>query len=164
MDLQKLITGYEKMLTDLGKFISSAENTAEDNIELALKNAKESLRELKSFSEEEVEHIEQYVIRDLRNASKQSEASGKELADWFKFDIELLESRLWETVAAIADPTWLTLAEFKEKAFYSEYKTGELTGPATLKCKSCGKEHHFYKVSHIPPCSECKHTTFERVE
>jgi hypothetical protein len=164
MDLNKLVSGYEKMLTDIGVFIEGAEDTAQQNIEIAFENAKENIAELKEFTEEEIEHIQRYLIRDLKHASESAKISQKELADWFKFDIKLLESRLWETVFSIADPTWLSLSKFKEAAFHHEYKTGQLTGPSSLQCTSCGKTHHFYKVSHIPPCSKCKKTSFKRIE
>ncbi|MES9926605.1 MAG: hypothetical protein ABW158_00685, partial [Candidatus Thiodiazotropha sp. 6PDIVS] len=44
----------------------------------------------------------------------------------------------------------------------SLYHTGEVTGPGTLVCAQCGKEMHFKKTGHIPPCSGCKGTDFQR--
>ena len=44
----------------------------------------------------------------------------------------------------------------------SFYHTGEVTGPGTLVCAECGKELHFHKAGHIPPCPGCRGTRYRR--
>lgn len=164
MDTRKLIEGYEKSLQHLSEFLRGAEKTAEDNIDIALASAKEQLHELKGFTEEEITLIQNYLKRDVSHLGKQSQENYSEVGEWFRFDLKLLESRIWENLIKAADPTWLELNKLKENSFYFIYKTGELVGPSSLECKHCGKTHHFYKVSHIPPCSGCKSTEFTRIE
>ena len=53
----------------------------------------------------------------------------------------------------------LTAEQAREASFYH---TGEVTGPGTLVCVECGKELHFHKAGHIPPCPGCRGTRYQR--
>jgi len=42
------------------------------------------------------------------------------------------------------------------------YKSGEITGPGTLICESCGKAKPFLSSDEITDCLKCGHTRFIR--
>ena len=42
------------------------------------------------------------------------------------------------------------------------YRTGEVTGPGTLVCDSCGESLRFHATGYIPGCPACGHTVYHR--
>jgi hypothetical protein len=117
---------------------------------------------LTKFSEDEVSKLEAYVKRDLTDAARYLDKSGKELKDWVGFDVTLMKHEFWKLFSAAADQTTTALNEIKQQAEYAEYHTGELTGLGTLVCDQCGEKLHFHKPGHIPPCPKCISTHFHR--
>jgi hypothetical protein len=41
-------------------------------------------------------------------------------------------------------------------------KTGEIANAGTYKCTNCGNEITFKDEGHVPPCSVCANTEWER--
>jgi len=74
-----------------------------------------------------------------------------------------VEGRIADALSLLVDKTKLELAELAERAqTFGEWHTGEVTGPGTLVCKSCGEELHYEKPGHIPPCPKCRGTSYRR--
>lgn len=115
-----------------------------------------------SVGEEEMGKLKKYVERDLVDAAQYRDRTGKELKYWLGFDLDLIESALWEKFSAAADKTTVELAQIKLQAEIAEYHTGELTGMGTLVCDQCGEKLHFHKPGHIPPCPKCNSIHFHR--
>ncbi len=42
------------------------------------------------------------------------------------------------------------------------YKTGEMAAAGILKCTNCGARIEFDTAAHVPVCSRCRNTEFER--
>jgi predicted RNA-binding Zn-ribbon protein involved in translation (DUF1610 family) len=42
------------------------------------------------------------------------------------------------------------------------WNAGEVTGPGTLVCASCGAITRFHATGYIPNCPNCDHTVFHR--
>ncbi len=143
--LDRMVIAYENMLERVDELLEKAV-------------------ELNEPTREEAEKIASYVERDLHDAAGFLHKTGEEFRDWFRFDMELIENRLLDMFAKVADKTSLELGRFAEQARdASLYHTGEITGPGTLVCSECGKEMHFHKTGHIPPCAGCRGTRFARV-
>ena len=117
---------------------------------------------LNKLGEDEVVKLEEYVKRDLIDAARYMDKTGKELKDWLGFDLALIERDFWEMFSAAADKTTTELLQIKLQAASAEYHTGELIGLGTLVCDQCSEKLHFYKPSHIPPCPKCHSTHFHR--
>ena len=112
---------------------------------------------------DEAEKVAAYLRRDLHDAAEYLESSGKTFSNWLTFDLQLVEERMLELFASVADKTRLELEQLAQQAEKSQqYHTGEITGIGTLYCESCGCEMHFKKTSRIPPCPKCHKTTFNR--
>lgn len=125
-------------------------------------HAQKDVVALHKLSKEESDKLAQYLKRDLIDAANYLDKTGKELKDWFDFDVALIKDRLLEMFLQAADQTTKTLLELKYQAETSEYHTGEITGPGTLLCDHCQEKLHFHKPGHIPPCPKCRGTRFHR--
>lgn len=115
-----------------------------------------------NLNEEDVVKLESYVKRDLIDAARYQEKTGKSLQDWLGFDLALLENEFLEMFSVAADKTTTELLLLKLQAERAEYHTGELTGLGTLVCDQCNDKLHFHKPGHIPPCPKCSSTHFHR--
>ena len=114
------------------------------------------------FSDDEAIKLKEYVTRDLIDAARYLDRTGKELKDWLGFDVVLIKREFWELFSEAADQTTTALYEFKRQAKNAEYHSGELVGLGTLVCNQCGQKLHFHKPGHIPPCPKCQNAHFHR--
>jgi hypothetical protein len=161
--LERMAKAYDTMLQEVHEAIESARDNALPGLKDYLDDAREKLIELGELSREEAEKVSTYVERDIKDAANYLLETGEQLSAWWRFDVQLVEERMLEMFTSVADQTKLELAKLAQRAnSASLYHTGEVTGPGTLICSQCGKELHFKKTGHIPPCSGCKGTNFKR--
>lgn len=159
-----MVTAYENMLQRVDDMLRQAEKTAIPTLKKSLEQAREKAVELDELTREEAEKIATYVERDMHDAASFLHQTGEEFRDWVRFDMQLIENKLLEMFTSVADRTRLELGRFAEQAREAAlYHTGEITGIGTLVCSECGKELHFHKTGHIPPCPGCHGTSFARV-
>ena len=162
--VERMVDAYETMLETVNGMLDKAEKSALPTLKHSLDSAREKMVEMNELTREEAEKISRYVERDMTDAAHFLSDTGDEFRDWLSFDIKLIEDRLMEMCANVADRTRLELDRFADQARQaSQYRTGEITGPGTLVCAGCGKELHFHKAGHIPPCSQCRGTVYRRV-
>lgn len=155
---QSLVEGYDRML----KRIREAE--PEQALQQRLQAAMEKASELGELTREEAEKIGDYLSRDLEAAADFISDSGKELKDWLRFDLDVVEQELGRLFAQMVDHTRLELERLERRAMqYGEWHSGEVAGIGTLECKSCGEHIHLHHTSHIPPCPKCHGSTFRRI-
>lgn len=163
--IDRMVDAYESMLERVDGMLEKAEKTTVPLLRQSIDSAREKAVELGELTREEAEKIGNYLERDMKDAAHYLSETGEEFRDWLKFDFQLLESRMMEMFAKVADRTRVELERFaaqaREAAFYH---TGEITGPGTLLCTACGKQMHFRKAGHIPPCSGCRGTKYMRAK
>lgn len=160
---QKQVEAYERMMERTHAAMESAPKEHRPPLRKSLEEAREKAVELGELTREEAQRIAQFLQRDIEDAAHYLSESGREMSDWFRFDLRLLEERMIEMFSSVADQTRLELLELEERArLASEYRTGELTGPGTLECAGCSKLMQFVKAGHIPPCPQCHGTVFHR--
>jgi len=163
--VEKLVEAYETMLERVDELLDKAEKSTIPNLKRNIDHAREKAVELGELTREEADKIATYVERDMEDAATYITETGEELREWFKFDLDLIETRVRDLFANVADQTSLQLRELADRARQASlYHTGEITGPGTLVCTGCGKEIHFHKTGHIPPCAQCQGTEFKRQE
>lgn len=161
--IDRLTDAYDVMLERVNDVMKDAEHKTSKRFKEGMEHAREKAVELDELSREEAEKIGRYLERDLSDAAKFLADTGEEFKQWFKFDLEMVENRMFEAMASVADKTRVELDQWSEWASEASiYKTGEVTGAGTLICMECGKEMHFHKAGHIPPCSGCGKTNFQR--
>ncbi len=161
--LEHLTEAYDTMLKRVSDAIKKAEQTTIPALKKNIEHARETAIEVGELTRDEAEKIATYLERDMHDAADFLSETGKEFKEWGKFDLELIEDRLLEMFANVADKTKLELEALAQQARRaSMYHTGEITGPGTLVCTACGKEIHFQKTGHIPPCAGCRGTEYRR--
>jgi zinc ribbon family protein len=157
---------YDKLI----EFLYDAMDDTLHNVAESLETAKEKVSQLggtvQDYTQEELDRIGHYVMRDIEHAatSPKPVKDDDSLAEWLKFDIDLIENFALSAFMDIADKTQLALAQLSYQAQqYHPYKSGEISGPGTLTCDSCNKEIAFKSTSVIPDCPECGGNSFSRV-
>jgi hypothetical protein len=161
--VERLVDAYENMLERVDEMLGRAEKNALPTLKRSIEHAREKAVEMNELTREEAEKVAAYVERDMKDAAHFLTRTGEEFRDWFRFDIQLIENRLMEMFATVADRTRVELESLAERAREASlYHTGEITGPGTLVCTKCGKELHFHKAGHIPPCPKCHATEYQR--
>lgn len=161
--LERLVAAYETMLERVDDLMERAEERAMPTLKSALEQAREKAVELNELTREEAQRVADYVERDLKDAADFVAEHGEGFKQWMRFDLQLIEERLLELFIGVADKTRLELERLAERARRATfYHTGEITGPGTLVCATCGKALHFHKAGHIPPCPKCHGTDYKR--
>jgi len=161
--VDRMSDAYERMLERVDEMLDKAEKTTVPTLRKALEHSREKAIELNELTREEAEKLVDYVERDMKDAARYLSDTGEEFRSWWRFDVQLVENRLMDMFAKVADRTRVELENIAEHAREASfYHTGELTGPGTLVCTECGKELHFHKAGHIPPCPQCRGTRYQR--
>jgi len=157
------ISGYRTMMHRVRDWLSQTKQAG--GMHGLIDRAVEKAVELEELSREEAERIGDYLRRDVHDAAQYLADTEKELSDWLRFDISLIEERLFEVFQLMVDHTHAALDEIKARAAWmSDWQSGEITGPGTLQCKQCGELLHFHQPGRIPPCPLCANTDFKRLE
>ena len=161
--IERMADAYERMLERVDAMLDIAESRTIPTLRKSLDTAREKAVELNELTREEAEKLATYVERDMQDAAHYLAETGEELRNWWRFDVELMERRMMEMFANVADRTRIELEKFanqaREAAFYH---TGEVTGPGTLVCTECGEVLHFHKAGRIPPCPKCRASRYRR--
>jgi len=152
---------------DVGLYQKMAERTAEilqegrKTLDEALKKAGDEISSGGEYTREQAEKIGQYLRRDLSEVGKKAQLARDAVIEAVEphrvvAGVQSGLTRLLRTAADILSE----LAGKSEQAL--EFKTGEVTSPGTLTCKSCSKEMHFKSTVRIPPCPSCHSTLFRK--
>ena len=164
-----LVQAYQRMMERMKnrlEELEQAEQAAFPQLTASIEHATEKAVELGELTREEARLIGSYLQRDLEDAGQHLATTGRDLRAWLRFDLELLEDRLLDFFQRGADQSRLELLAFKSPAPETElvrYRRGEITGPGTLRCETCGEPLIFHAPSAIQPCTACGGTVFLRM-
>jgi polyhydroxyalkanoate synthesis regulator phasin len=160
--VDRLVDAYERMLQFVHDGVERLGSETWPALGDRLGGAREKMVELGELSREEADKVSGYLERDMEDAARYIADTGEEFSQWLRTDISLIEARVLEMFAQVADQTSLQLNQLAEQARRMPYKTGEVSGPGVLVCRGCGEEIHFHKAGRIPPCPKCRGSEFER--
>ncbi|MBL8258832.1 MAG: zinc ribbon-containing protein [Candidatus Competibacteraceae bacterium] len=165
----RLARAYDRMVervkTRLEEF-EQAEKAAFPALSASIEHAAEKAVALGELTREEARLLGGYLKRDLEDAGHYLATTGRDLRDWMRFDLELIEERFLDFFRRGVDQSRLDLSSFEtppDEAEAELYRGGEVTGPGTLQCQQCGERVVFHAPALIEPCSACGGTTFARV-
>jgi polyhydroxyalkanoate synthesis regulator phasin len=162
-NVDKLAHAYEQMLKRTHERIEAAQSESAPRFRDLLAKVRDHMVELGELTREEANKVSEYIERDIKDAAEYIAETGEDLRDWWRFDLELMEQRMLDMFASVADQTALNLAQWAESArLMSLYQAGEIAGPGTLVCDRCGAETRLLKPGRIPACSDCGGTLFRR--
>lgn len=161
---QKLVHAYNRMMERVKEILEQAKGKTGPKLQQAIAKAQDKAVELGELSREEAEKIGDYLRRDLSDAADFLAGQEKsELAEWLRFDINLIEAELLDLFFSAADQAKLDMLDFEESlAEHEEYHAGQITGPGTLICEECGEHVHFHQPGLIPPCPKCGGRVYQR--
>jgi hypothetical protein len=164
-----LVEAYHRMMERVKlrlEELEQAEREALPQLRASIEHAAEKAVELGELTREEARLIGGYLKRDLEDAGQYLTTTGRDLRAWLRFDVELLEDRLLDFFQRGVDQSrleFLMLAAGEEDAEPVEYRGGEITGPGTLQCETCGEPIRFHAPAVIGPCPACGGLVFVRV-
>lgn len=160
---ERLIHAYDQMMERAKEGLKDLQEDTQPKLEKALQAAKQKAMELKEITREEAEEVTQYVKRDLHDIADNVKQQGREISDWLRLDTLIAESEIVDRLSTLTERAKLEINHLKNSiSRYDEWHTGEITGIGTLQCAKCGKDLHFNKTGHIPPCPSCHATVFKR--
>ncbi|HHJ13770.1 MAG TPA: hypothetical protein ENJ79_05240 [Gammaproteobacteria bacterium] len=161
--LDALGEAYERMFERAAEHFHRAEEKTAPVLRKLIDEAREQAVELKEISREDAEKVAEWLKRDLHHAAEVLSETGRELEDWLGFEASLVKSNLVDLMLKAADKTQLELLKFRQEISGEPvWRTGEITGPGTLRCRKCGEKLHFHHTGRIPPCPRCHGTEFMR--
>lgn len=161
MSENKLIKAYDELMEHLYEALDGTLHTVAEALEIA----KEKTSSLGGHTQEEINKIADYVMRDVEHVATSPTLAEENdsLSEWLKFDIDLIENFALDAFLDIADKTKVKLAALEMEAKqYHPYKSGEVASPGTFVCDACGKQIAFKSTSLIPECPECNSHSFSR--
>ena len=116
----RLIAAYERMMERVRAAAEEADLELRPKLAWLLETAQDKAVELGELSREEAERIGDYLRRDIEDAAgflagEKIGEKGGELMDWLRLDIDIVEKRLLELFAGVADRTRLELLALEEQ-------------------------------------------------
>ncbi len=152
--------GYNLILGRALEYLEKGGHTIQQSLDLAM----EKTSELGELTREESEKMVEFLQRDLDDAARYLGEGSKELQDWLRFDLEVIEQNILQRFSQMVDHTQQALQNLEYKAnLMGEWKSGEIVSIGTLACKSCGEQLHFHQTGRIPPCPKCRGSKFRRI-
>ena len=161
MNDKKFIEAYNDLMGHLYEVMDNTLHSIAEGLDIA----KDKTRELGDLTQDEINDIADFLMRDITHAAHSSSKTedNDSLSEWFKFDIDLIENFALDAFGSLADKTRITLAKIENQANkYHPYKTDDIAGPGTFSCDHCGKKIAFKSTSTIPKCPECQAESFTR--
>jgi len=165
----RLARAYDRMMERVKlrlEELEQAEKAAFPLLNASIEHAAEKAVALGELTREEARLLGGYLKRDLEDAGHHLATTGRDLRDWLRFDLELIEERLLEFFQRGVDQSRLDLSAFETPPDDVEpewYRGGEVIGLGTLRCQQCGQRVVFHSPALIKPCSACGGTVFARV-
>ncbi|MGH6635944.1 MAG: zinc ribbon-containing protein [Gammaproteobacteria bacterium] len=155
-----LALAYDRMLARAKETLALAREETLPSLKHAVESASQTAIDLGELTREEADRVAAYIRRDLHDAAAYLQRTERELADWLRFDFELVEDKLGEIFAGLVDQTRLELDRLAFQA--ASWRYGEIAGPGTLRCERCGEEVRLAATHEIPRCPNCGGEEFRR--
>ncbi len=163
-DIERLTRAFDHMVEQVGDALHEAEEALAPTIDEMVHNAQVTTREIFALTQEEVEILGNTLKRDLHKANQALNREGKDLRQWFAFDLELIEDRFIDLVARAADKAWLDFRDFEQEDHQaSVYRSGEPCNAGSFSCRACNEVVQLPRSGVLPPCPACDQREFYRV-
>lgn len=163
--VDRMVDAYDNMVHHVHDAAERVEKRTLPWLQSSLEEAQEKAVELNELTREEIEKVASYVERDLHEAAHYISDTGNEFQDWLRFDKAVVQSRVLDAFATMADHTSEALKQFSDQArLANTYFAGEITSPGVLQCSGCGEEVTYKKTRRISPCPNCNGDEFMRVK
>lgn len=114
MNKNKLINAYSDLMAHIYEAMDDTLHSFADALDIA----KEKISKVSDLSNEDIDRVSRFVKRDVEHAAHglTEQADKHSLAEWFKFDIELIENFTLDAFLSIADKTRIELSKLQQLA------------------------------------------------
>ncbi len=118
----------------------------------------------KEMTREELDLLQAYLQRDLREAGTVLHKTGEGIANWLNFDLQALEFAITEKLFGLADKTRIDQTELQQRLDHGpeDYLAGEVAAAGRLRCLNCGALIKLQQTALIEPCHQCQQRYFHR--
>jgi len=152
---------YDLLAHKFNELYLAGKERGRASMTVALDKAHEQLTALGEFSAEQGEVLKQYLARDLDQTISDVHHLGDEVKD--RLHPARLGAGALSSLATVLELTSNGLHALSDKTRKTlTYKTGEVTSAGTLTCQGCGQKMHLKETGHVPPCSKCNGTLFNK--
>jgi len=156
---------YERIIHRVEKTLGKAEEVTLEELKHGIDQAIEFEGDVEELTKQEASLLGAYLKRDLKNLNRFVGQTGKGLAEWLKFDMSLLESKLQSMLKQVADKTVIEQQQLEEElAEHDEevYMSAEYVLAGTFVCTNCDAEQEFTKPGFLMHCDQCGSEQFRR--
>ena len=152
---------YEKLAVRSKELIEEARGKTSEAVDAAIEKAKEEMTVAGDFSHEKGERLKSFLKRDLHIARKGISRAGYIAKD--TIEPHRLAAGIQGTLATILEAVGDKFGDWADKLEARlDFKTGDVTTPGTLTCKSCKNDINMHDTGRIPPCPKCYGTEFHK--
>ncbi|MFT6915672.1 MAG: hypothetical protein ACJAWL_001982 [Motiliproteus sp.] len=155
---------YNRLLERVYLSIEQVEAQSWPLIKQKIEEAAELELAAREMTRDELELLQAYLRRDLREAGTLLHKTGEGLANWLNFDLQALEYAVVEQLFGLADKTRVDQTELQLRLDQGpeDYLAGEVAVAGQLRCLECGTVVKLEKTSLIEPCHQCASHYFHR--
>ena len=161
---QKHVHAYDRMLQRAEQALASTTERSEATLEHALDTARKRAIELGELTQDEADRIHGFVTRDLYDVGQHQATEEREVADWLRLGVLLVEKDVLNRFTRLAETAKVEFKHLQKAGNkLDEWHTGEVTTIGSLRCQRCGEVLRFDRTESIPACPKCQATVFERI-
>ncbi|MCW8884682.1 MAG: zinc ribbon-containing protein [Motiliproteus sp.] len=155
---------YNRLLERVYLSIDGFEKRSWPFIKEKIEEAAEVELAAEEMTREELDLLQAYLKRDLKDLGYYAHKTGEGVASWLKFDLNILEQRVVEMLKELADKTRIEQVELNQRLGHGpeDYIVGEISGVGTLRCLECGSLVQLTEAAVIEPCHQCQSHYFHR--
>jgi len=155
------IEHFENLASRTRELFEQSVEKSRASLENALETAKKEMVAAGTFTAEKGEQLRTFVTRDLaltQDGLKSAVRGASQGLNPERIGYGVLG--LMQSLAASTGELFSGMAESLKA--HRTYRTGEICGPGTLTCDTCGSRLTMSQTGHVPPCAKCKGTAFSR--
>ncbi|MEH6473799.1 MAG: zinc ribbon-containing protein [Halopseudomonas sp.] len=155
---------YNRLLERVYLSIEQVEEQSWPFIKQKIEEAAELELAAKEMTQDELNLLQAYLQRDLREAGAVIHKTGEGIANWLNFDLQALEYAVVEKLFGLADKTRVDQTELQLRLDHGpeDYLAGEVAAAGQLRCMECGALLKLEQTSLIEPCHQCNSHYFHR--
>tara|TARA_R110001583_G_scaffold69617_1_gene197249 strand:- start:1039 stop:1608 length:570 start_codon:yes stop_codon:yes gene_type:complete len=155
---------YNRLLERVYLSIEQLEAQSWPFIKKKIEEAAELELTAREMTQDELELLQAYLRRDLREAGSMIHKTGEGIASWLNFDLQALEYAVVEKLFGLADKTRVDQTELQLRLDQGpeDYLAGEVAAAGQLRCLECGALVKLEQTSLIEPCHQCSSHYYHR--
>jgi predicted RNA-binding Zn-ribbon protein involved in translation (DUF1610 family) len=148
---------YDRVLNRLRNVLGKMEQVTVNTLKEEIDKAIQLEADIETLTADEVSLLTAYVNRDIAHLKQYLLETERGLADWLKFDALLVETKLLDVLASIADQTVIGWQDLQQRLQHDQdtYLRGEVTCAGTLVCLNCDAVLRLKQTTTIPACPNC---------